>query len=271
MFVRRPRHAAYSVQSPYMWVKRAVVGAAFVSFAGLIWYVTSNRDTLETENLNPPLIQAPISPIKERSMEPGGMEIPNQDKEVFNLLDSTSEEDAGDVSRAVEASRAKPSEADNLADVAPEKVAEKVVTHDPEPASAPVPVQAPKPAVVEAVKAPEPAKTESFTNKIAAERQKPVTAKQEPAVAAPQEPAKGEWAVQLGSYTAEDAALKGVKIFQDKFPELLTGLTPVVKMVKLEKGTYHRVYFTGLASKSASADLCAKFKQKNQACLNVKQ
>lgn len=273
MFVRRPRHAAYSVQSPYAWVKRAVVGAAFLAFAGLIWYVASNRDTLETENLNPPLVQAPVSPIKERAENPGGMEIPNQDKEVFNLLDVVDEDDAGAVASAVETSRNKPADKDMLAEVAPEKaVAQKAAAEAPKPA----PVAEAKPNAVEPVKpvaqkpvekkaTPLPEKVESFTNKIVADRQQ-----QAGEIKSAQTAATGDWAVQLGSYTAEESALKGVKIFQDKFPELLDTLTPLVKRVELKNGVYYRVYFTGIASKAESSALCAKLKQKNQGCLNVK-
>ncbi len=270
MFVRRPRHAAYSVQSPYAWVKRVVVGGAFVAFAGLIWYVASNRDTLETENLNPPLVQAPVSPIKERAENPGGMEIPNQDKEVFNLLDVVDEDDASAVASAVETSRNKPADKDMLAEVAPEKaVAQKAAAEAPKPAATPKAAEPAKPVVAEKAAEPKasplPEKVESFTNKIVADRQQQVD-EIKPLKAA----ATGDWAVQLGSYTAEESALKGVKIFQDKFPDLLETLTPLVKRVELKNGIYHRVYFTGIASKAESSALCAKFKKKNQGCLNVK-
>jgi cell division protein FtsN len=259
------------MQSPFDWVKKAVVAVAFVSFGAIIWYVTSNRDTLETENLNPPLVQAPIS-IKERATEPGGMDIPNQDKEIFNLLDRMDTEQRIDMASTVEASRNRAPTADTLTEVAPQRAAQAAQ----QPAVPQAPAQQQQTAVQPAPVAPVvqptapatsplPAKVESFTNKIVADRQ------QQAAISAPKEASKGEWAVQLASYTAEDAALRGIKIFQDKYPDLLGRLTPMVKRVQLDKGTYHRVFFTGIATKAESDALCAKLKQQNQACLNVKQ
>lgn len=80
-------HSTYTVQPPLAWLKKAVLVASIAGFAGVIWYVAAQRDSLSTEMVEPALVRAPKVAIKERPEVPGGMEVPHQDKQVFNLLD----------------------------------------------------------------------------------------------------------------------------------------------------------------------------------------
>lgn len=70
--------------SIWQWV---FAGVILVLFAVVIGYVYMQRDALEAETLNPPLIMPQNTPIKSRAVDPGGIDIPDQDKQVFDLLE----------------------------------------------------------------------------------------------------------------------------------------------------------------------------------------
>ena len=228
--------SSYTVQPPLAWLKKAVLVASIAGFAGLIWYVAAQRDSLSTEVVEPELVRAPQVAIKERPDAPGGMEVPHQDKQVFNLLDGGAE--------------AEPM-ADPAEEVAPQQAAAVAPTAAPEAPKAegtppaPITVET-KPAPV-AEKAPQP------------------TAKPTTTVASS---AKG-WAVQLGSFRSESDAKKGIDIMKSKYAGMLDGLTPYVQRADLSKGTFFRVMFVGLENKTAASNLCTAFKQRGQGCLHV--
>lgn len=237
MFKENAR-STYTVQPPLAWLKKAVLVASIAGFAGLIWYVAAQRDTLSSENVEPELVLAPKVAIKERPESPGGMEVPHQDKQVFNLLDG--------------GAQAEP--------IAPEEP--KV---EPKTVAAPAPVAEPveAPAPVKAAIEPTPAPVQK-----AAPVAEPVKVAPKPAATTTATSAKG-WAVQLGSFKSAEDAQKGIDIIKKKYAGMLDGLTPYVQRADLAKGTFYRVMFVGLENKTAASNLCAAFKQRGQGCLHV--
>lgn len=235
MFMRS-RQSSYAVQRPHAWIKRVVVIGVLVGFVGLVSYVALNRDSITTEELNPTLVQAPEGAIKERAVEPGGMEVPHQDKEVFDLLSNqTAENDSTELAEeATAAVEAKVQEAAPVADAAKQQAAAMVA-----------PTATPK----------------------AAEPVAPVAT--QPVETAKPAPAMTGWAVQLASFTKEADAQKAINTFRQKHT-VLTNLQPQVRRVQLEKGIYYRVVFGGLPNSTAASAVCAELKKSNQGCLNVK-
>lgn len=242
MFMRS-RQSSYAVQRPHAWIKRVVVIGVLVGFVGLVSYVALNRDNIATEELNPTLVQAPDSAIKERAVEPGGMEVPHQDKEVFDLLSSSTEAENAELA----------AEATNAVSGATQAPA-PVVSNPPADAAKQQAVEMVKP--VETPKAAEPVATA-----------KPVAAPKTE-TAAPVAAVKG-WAVQLASFTKETDAQRAISTFRSKHT-VLTNLQPHVRRVQLEKGTYYRVIFGGLPNSTAASAVCAELKKSNQGCLNIK-
>jgi len=234
MFFKDNPRAAYTVQPPLAWLKKAALVASIACFAGIIWYVAAQRDSLSTEMVEPELVRAPKVAIKERPDVPGGMEVPHQDKQVFNLLDG------GAVAEPI---AAEPTQ------VSPVKLTPQAT---PQEIQKEVPQEAPKasPAAVAPIKLAEPVKQAPTP---------PPAAK-----------AVGGWAVQLGSFRSEADAQKGINIIQGKYKGMLDGLTPYIQRADLEKGTFYRVMFVGLEDKIAASNLCAAFKQRGQGCLHVK-
>ena len=138
----------YTVQQPFAWLKKAILVVAIAGFIAVIWYAAANRDNLKSEELNPTLVQAPKSPIKERPDAPGGMEVPHRDKKVFNLLEGEDEATAPEPAPEATAKTAistTEAEAEPQTEAAPEpekKAPEPVAETTKEPASAPAAEQA---------------------------------------------------------------------------------------------------------------------------------
>mgnify|MGYP003640658253 CR=1 FL=1 len=90
--MRKSTYSTYSVSNQRSWLKW--VGAAFVfgAFISLLWYATSNKNALMQDEDDLELVLPLSGPVKVRAADPGGMEVENRDKQVFDLLDSSSEE-----------------------------------------------------------------------------------------------------------------------------------------------------------------------------------
>lgn len=230
--------STYTVQPPLAWLKKAILVASIAGFAGIIWYVAAQRDSLSTENLEPELVRAPKVAIKERPETPGGMEVPHQDKQVFNLLDGGAE-------------------AQPIAPEAPKEVA-------PAPVQQAAPIAVPAP--TKEVAAPVKEEVKPVVKKEASVAPAPAPKPVSPAVTST---ASG-WGVQLGSFRSMEDAQKGIGIIQNKYKGMLDGLKPHVQRADLAKGTFYRVMFVGLENKTAASNLCAAFKQRGQGCLHVK-
>ena len=63
-----------------------IVGSIFALFlfAGVLWYLYYQKNLRDAEN--PPLIAAETNPIRERPDDPGGMDVPHQDKLIFGKI-----------------------------------------------------------------------------------------------------------------------------------------------------------------------------------------
>lgn len=245
------RYATYGTGGSNPWIKRGIAAAVLLGFAGLLVFATLDRPS-DDENITPPLVTAPDGSIKERPENPGGMEVPNRDKEVFDLLD-------------VNGGEAVPTPSQAQVDAAQVPAQATMTGTEVVAATQPAPVVAqPAPVVAAPVPAAKPAPTP-----VAKPAPAPVK-KAEPAPVAKAATASGSWAVQLGSFRKKEDADKAAKTYTGKFSSLLKGLDDVVKSADLgDKGTVYRVYFKGLGSQDAARTLCNKFKAQNQGCLTA--
>jgi cell division protein FtsN len=69
--------------SAWHWI---LAGAVLIIFATVVGYAYMQRNAVEYYTLDPQLVTAPDAPVKVRAESPGGIKIPNQDKQVFDLL-----------------------------------------------------------------------------------------------------------------------------------------------------------------------------------------
>jgi hypothetical protein len=74
----------------FRWMSALVVLLAVAGFFGLAWYAyKSGGDAVDEKDVE--LVKADKTPVKEAPANPGGMQIPNQDKTVYGLISGKTE------------------------------------------------------------------------------------------------------------------------------------------------------------------------------------
>jgi cell division septation protein DedD len=257
---------------------------AIVIVAGFgigIWYAY-DQGVKKGVKLAPPIIKADETPVKEQPEDPGGMEIPHQDKKVFEVLKAEPEEEkvetlmappeqvveeAAPVDIAEDPALKKSSEPETLMskaeDVKEEVKAEAEATAD----TVATKVEEAKEEIADKVEEPKEEATEAVEK-----------VEEAPAVSTPPKAAEPKMApggeayrVQLGAFRSSDAAKKAWRDLQKKHELLLGG--EVYKVVSVEikgKGVFHRLQAGAFAARADATTLCEKLKAEKQDCLVAK-
>lgn len=298
--MRKSTYSTTSATSSRSLLRWAGVIVIFGSFIALIWYATTNRDNLMRSEDDLELVLPSAGPVKVRAEDPGGMEVDNQDKQVFDLLDSSKPEfeieredlcasedsatlcnkklpkvtalaaDPKEAEQVAQQRRARPKSADIALLIENYEVGTPAnePTSENEPAKVAVVSETIKP---EGVKAVEPLKPVKPTEPQKEKAQQVV--EQSSDVESPElELAKkdeifteGAWGVQLASYRTLSSADDGSKIFMKRYPNVLSKLTYVTEKVDIpNKGTFYRVQFIGLKDKSEAKKACDAIKAKQK-------
>ncbi len=194
-------------------------------------------------------IAADTSPVREKPDDPGGMDVPYQDKQVFERASGDTLPDRN-VALGPE----------------PEEPVEQLPVEEDSAADDPIgdiAAEAAEPAREPEVKEPEPApakvveKTES----------KPAPAKTAPAQQST--PAGKGFLVQLGAYGSEETAEKAWRTIRGKYGNFLSGLTPSYEAVKSGGRTLYRLRVGPLATRAAADEVCLGLRAQQQACIVV--
>lgn len=237
-----------------------------------------------------PVIKADDRPIKVRPDDRGGMQVPNQDKLVYERMEQGAEADnkverllpqaeapkapprpspaADTPQRPTQPLPAKPGEPPAPKTAPAPKVAAQPMDAAPMPAApmptAPVPAQ---PAAAPAAKA-KPA-DQVITPAQVASAPPPVAAPAPAAVG--KTPPFGDYAVQLGAVRAQDLAEKEWLRIQKGNADLLGSLKSDIVRVELEgKGTYWRIRAVPL-TEQAARQICAELALRSQGCILVRK
>lgn len=267
-----------------------VVIAVVVAFLTFGRFVSAYR----ASGGDAPLIKADRSPVKVRPATPGGMEVPNQDKLIYERLRESDaarveklmpapekpalpedEEDASDEIAQIIAQE-EPQETPQSLEVASttlvgedgERVEVMFRTISSEQAQnrveqAKKTIEAQKAQAAAVLKSSAQAKQKPAPEKPAA---KPA-AKPEAKKAAPAE----TFAVQLVSTKNRDASEKEWTRLSKKHSDALKGLPHEISEIKTDKNTFYRLR-TGVFDSRDKADaVCRKLKDKKQECLVVKR
>jgi hypothetical protein len=256
---------------------------ALAAFGVFTWYAY-HQATKAGEGGVAPLIKAEEGPSRVKPDDPGGMDVPHQDKAVYERLgneDSAPSAKTESLLPPPESPMPHPTTAANAAEggLAPAAgpAASPAVTQTmaapPPPAPAatspakPSAVPPPASAAAKSVPAAPPADT-----KTAAVAPSTLAAPAAP-VAPPADSSAakaGDYRVQLSAVHSPDAADTEWKKLQKAYPDLLGTLTlNVVKADLGEKGTFYRVQ-AGSLSESAAKDLCTELKRRKAECIVVK-
>ena len=227
---------------PYRRIKRrghrglaiALALAVMALCAGAVWVAYELRRA-PAPGAHAPLIQADNQPVKVKPGDPGGMEIPNRDRLVFN----------------------------QKGEGGPEHVLDQPEAPMPRPAPVPAPAAAPlqtqssaaPPAEAPAAPAPSPP--------------------QQSAVAPPTAPSpaaggKG-FRLQVASVKTEDGAKQEWERIRRQNADILGTLSYRAERVDLgERGTFFRVQIGPIADGSEAERVCAALRQRNVGCILVK-
>lgn len=254
----------------------ALVAVAAVFGFGVILVYAYNKGRQDGETRVPPVIQAQEGPTKIRPDTPGGMQVPDRDKEVFSRLEAETQ--------AQKVERLLPPPEKPMAPPPPAAAPEKLPAAEPAAGGTgtgavhSVPMIPPAPGLPPSAKAIEPPTMPAPPEKAAtpAPSKTPAktaakTASATPAKAAAKPAAKGGWRVQISSLRSDDAARKAWASLSKKNADLLGKLSLTVERKDLGggKGTYYRMQAGPLASRDAADALCGRLKQRKIGCLVV--
>jgi cell division septation protein DedD len=240
---------------------KVLAGGAFlvgvVALGSVSWYAFQQGLRSGAEGVAP-VIHAESQPIKRKPEKPGGLNVPDQDKLVFNRLAP------GQVQEPVE--RLLPPPEEPAKRPQPAKPYQQI----PPPTATPVDTveAAPPPPPQPPANAPEPNKTRQSAAP-PAPTPEPATAR-EPALAAASAPApSGEWKIQISAVSREATAESEWKRIQSRHTNLLGALTFNVQSVTSPKGTFYRIQAGPLADRDAASAVCAGLRAQKQDCLVV--
>ncbi len=225
----------------------------------------------------PPIIKAESTPYKAKPADPGGMQVANQDKLVYervakgdaapqveNLLPPAEEPKEPPPKPVEEVAEPEPSPAP--ADMTEEQLA----MEDAEIAAAPEEESADADALERAMAeiTNESAKPADSTPKPA--ESKPITDESEPQTEALTVP-EGAYLVQLAAARSNEGAEGEWNRLRGQHAELLGDLKHLVLEADLgERGVFYRLRAGPLSDQAAADDLCAALAAKNVACIVVR-
>ncbi len=264
--------------------------AAVLGFGVVLVYAYKKGHDDGSTNV-PPIIKAQEGPEKVRPETPGGMKVPDRDKEIFSRLESREQPDrverllpppdkpmdrpeppvvqetetaAGAAEKAAAETRALQEAGESRMAPSSEKSAETM--SPPPPPEPPKSVSAPLPP-------PVPEKPGPTATTKPAPAPKPAHAPEKKvAAASPSAPATSGWRIQLSSLKSEAAAERSWRAIQQKNRDVLGKLSLNLQKVTLSggRGTYYRVQAGPFASSNAASAACTTLKARKQGCLVVR-
>jgi cell division septation protein DedD len=239
-----------------------ITAAAMAVFAGGLWFAyvqgTHHGATSTiTADGNVPLIRADQRPVKVKPDQPGGMEVPDRDKLVFN------EKTGGPPVEKLLPPAEKP-------EPLPAPQPKAVISFPPIPA--PPSLSATPTPIIEAMPKPEP--DAPAQPKVAATKPapaKPAATPKPAAVTATPVSAAGATAgsikVQLGSLRSPEAARDEWQRLKQGNSDLLGRFTAVAVRAEVpDKGTYYRIEAGPVGDAAAAGRLCGELKKRNLGC-----
>ncbi len=256
-----------------------VAVVALAGFAALVFYFY-DRGTAPGIGEGAPLITATKGPTKVRPKEPGGMEVPDRDKQVFSRINPN--ENPPRIEQLLPPPETVVAPPPLVAGVGPqveldEKIRRALATA---PAAGPAPVEdlmaPPPPPAPVAQPAAAQAKVKTKTAKT-----EPASVPRPPATATVPSPAPkvvasrgggGVWRVQIGASRSIEAARKSWRAIKRKHGDVFGKLRLMLVKADLgkSKGIYYRMHVGPLADAEGARKLCARVKRRKLGCFVVK-
>jgi hypothetical protein len=255
-----------------------VVVVAVVGFAWVSWSAYRSGQNIEDAGMVP-LLKADNTPSRIRPDDPGGMNVPNQDKQIYDRIDPKRAAPQGlerllpppeqPVGRpSAPAIPTLHSDDDGTAREVGSATVAKAIPEPPAPKAVPPSQQVPSPFTK--VELP-PAAPKGQAAKAPVEKPAP---QQHAAATPPSAPpaAKASTApisgakIQLAAVSSEDAAQKEWDRLKKSSGGLLDSVNPAFVRANVGDKVVYRIQAGPLASAEAAADLCSKLKARNVGC-----
>ncbi|MEJ0070214.1 MAG: SPOR domain-containing protein [Pseudomonadota bacterium] len=270
---------------------------ALAGFGGVVWYAYDQGVRQTATPGVTPLIKADTGPTKVRPEQPGGMEVPHQDKLVLNSLPDPDKTGAPPVERLLppaETPLPRPTATAPMPAPIPGTMAAPLLPPKigPAPTPAPTATAAPMPAtsvpVMPAPAAPPPSQVAAVPATPAPAAQSAPRQIDKPQTAAVPKPAPASapaaastsagsasgtgYRVRLVSVKSQDQTAQEWARLQHAYPQLAPLHMSVTRVELGEKGVWYRIHAGPLADAAAASQLCDAInaKDKSQGCLVVK-
>lgn len=256
-----------------------------ISLVGII-YVTYSYGVRQREPGDPPVIAAATGPERVASEDPGGLDVPHQDKLVY---DRVSGEETETVERLMPAAeepvdlaglRTTSDEPEIGLDTAANDVVvdTPVETAETETTSAP---EVAEPAATSTIDMsaetsvpvvdPEPEPTPERNIETIIDETTPKVTPEPETTNSIGSATSGEYVVQVGSFKGADLAVAGWEALTKKHKLLVSNLRPDVKVVDLgDRGIYYRLRIGPFEDKASANSTCTSLKAARQDCLVTK-
>ncbi len=255
--------------------------AGGVTLAGIVgWLILAPQYKVETAQ-EIPVIRRPQTAIRIQPSEPGGMEIPNQDKSIYNILEKKDD--------TVVENLLPPPEAPKLPVIASEEISVQENTDNVLPEAEKIIAQAEaviQPTVEAPAKAaaPEPIaeakeiKTEPEKNVAVQQEKKPEPVKKEEKTAKPvtentatvKNAVKGNWQIQLMSSPNKQAVEKAWNDLSKKY-KIQNQPHEIETAVLDGNKTFYRLKTGAFADRSGADALCSSIKALGGTCIVKKK
>lgn len=280
-----PSQPEARMSSPKKTIAAVVALGAVAAFGVGIWFAY-DQGVKRGASGAPPLVRAEQGPAKIAPENPGGMQVPNQDKQIYEriaggngqtasgpqterLLPPPERPSATPTSPSVTVPmRPAPNAVPNQAPAGP--TASTIPNRTDAPSATPIPA-APAQSGQPQTLAPPPATTAAAPRPVAAPPAA-APAAPAPAPAAPTVTATpgGSARVQLASLKDRAAAQSTWTQLQKKYGELLGDLTPTYENIEIPgKGSFVRLQAGPLKDRAAAQSLCQQLSEKKQGCIVV--
>ncbi len=266
--------------------RKAITGLAAVvamaGFAALVFYFYDGGTAPGTGE-DAPLITAAKGPTKVRPKEPGGMEVPDRDMQVFSRINPS--ENPPRIEQLLPPPETVVAPPPPVAEAGPqveldEKTRRALATA---PAAGPAPVEdlmAPPPPPATPAPVAKPAAAQAKVETKAAKTE-PASVPRPPATATVPPPApkvvasrgdKRVWRVQIGASRSIEAARKSWRGIKRKHGDVFGKLQLMLRKADLgkSKGIYYRMQVGPLADADEARKLCARVKRRKLGCFIVK-
>jgi hypothetical protein len=274
---------------------------ALVAFGGIVWYAYDQGRRTGSEE-TAPLIRADTAPVRVRPEKPGGLDVPHQDKLIFEKLTDGASSEARPVERllprpeqpapapvaapapapaAIPPARKPTTVAQRPAPKTPPQTGSRTAPRAP---GAPRVLLPPAPAVGAAVVPPAakpsvPPKPPVVTKKTPAPRpaskppvKAPVKAPAKAAAKAGVQPVPGgRFRVQIAAFKDESTARAAWKRVQKAHKSELGALGLTIERINIAgRGTFHRVQ-GGPLNEASARRICGILDTRKQACIVVRR